>query len=82
MEKINDSIIIKSAETDEELCGRFAVYSPSRDEDLPDAGEVDAIYVLSEYYGCKKEWTLGTPVSIVRMIRKRDFRPYAGEAGA
>lgn len=91
MEKINDSIIIKSAETDEELCGRgyvhctawkesyrgivcdryldtmtteattararnfpentivakdkdkvigFVVYSPSRDEDLPDAGEV------------------------------------------
>ena len=167
MEKINDSIIIKSAETDEELCGRgyvhctawkesyrgivcdryldtmtteattararnfpentivakdkdkvigFAVYSPSRDEDLPDAGEVDAIYVLSEYYGrkvgyrlmnealsrlseyntffvwvlekneraiefyhkfgfefdgCKKEWTLGTPVSIVRMVMKR-----------
>ena len=94
----------------------FAVYSPSRDEDLPDAGEVDAIYVLSEYYGrkvgyrlmnealsqlseyntffvwvfeknerainfyhkygfefdgCKKEWTLGTPVSIVRMVMKR-----------
>ena len=167
MEKINDSIIIKSAETDEELCGRgyvhctawkesyrgivcdryldtmtteattararnfpentivakdkdkvigFAVYSPSRDEDLPDAGEVDAIYVLSEYYsrkvgyrlmneaisrlseyntffvwvlkknerainfyhkygfefdGCKKEWTLGTPVTIVRMVMKR-----------
>ena len=167
MEEINDSIVIKSAETDEELCGRgyvhctawqeayrgivcdryldtmtveattararnfpdntlvakdgdkvvgFAVYSPSRDEDLPDAGEVDAIYVLSEYYGrkvgyrlmnealsrlgeystfyvwvfekneraidfyhkygfefdgCKKEWTLGTPVSIVRMVMKR-----------
>ncbi|MBO4391094.1 MAG: GNAT family N-acetyltransferase, partial [Lachnospiraceae bacterium] len=97
----------------------FAVYGPSRDEDLPDAGEVDAIYVLSEYYdrkigyrlmneaiarlleikdystiivwvlekneraisfyhkygfefdGCKKEWTLGTPVSLVRMIKKR-----------
>ncbi len=94
----------------------FAVYSPSRDEDLPDAGEVDAIYVLSEYYGrkvgyrlmneaisrlseyntffvwvfeknerainfyhkygfefdgCKKEWTLGTPVTIVRMVMKR-----------
>ena len=167
MEEINDSIVIKSAETDEELCGRgyvhctawqeayrgivcdryldtmtveattararnfpdntlvakdgdkvvgFAVYSPSRDEDLPDAGEVDAIYVLSEYYGrkvgyrlmnealsrlskyntffvwvfeknerainfyhkygfefdgCKKEWTLGNPVSIVRMVMKR-----------
>ena len=83
---------------------------------LPDAGEVDAIYVLSEYYGrkvgyrlmneaisrlseyntffvwvfekneraidfyhkygfefdgCKKEWTLGTPVTIVRMVMKR-----------
>ena len=168
MEEINDSIIIKTAETDEELCGRgyvhctawkeayrgivcdryldtmtveattararnipdntlvakdedkvvgFAVYSPSRDEDLPDAGEVDAIYVLSEYYGrkvgyrlmnealsrlseyntffvwvfeknerainfyhkygfefdgCKKEWTLGTPVTIVRMVMKRE----------
>ena len=104
MEKINDSICIKMAETDEELCGRgyvhctawqeayrgivcdryldsmtveattararqfpentlvakdqekvvgFAVYSPSRDEDLTDAGEVVAIYVLSEYYGHK-----------------------------
>ena len=104
MEKINDSICIKMAETDEELCGRgyvhctawqeayrgivcdryldsmtvkattararkfpentlvakdkekvvgFAVYSPSRDEDLMDAGEVVAIYVLSEYYGHK-----------------------------
>ena len=104
MEEINDSIIIKSAETDEELCGRgyvhctswqeayrgivcdqyldtmtveatttrarnfpdntlvakdkdkvvgFAAYGPSRDEDLMDAGEVVAIYVLSEYYGRK-----------------------------
>ena len=167
MKDIKDSIIIKTAETDEELCGRgyvhcmawqeayrgivndrwldtmtveattararqfpentlvakdndkvvgFAVYGPSRDEDLPDAGEVDAIYVLSEYYdrkvgyrlmneavsrlseyntiivwvfeknerainfyhkygfefdGAKKEWNLGTPVSIVRMVMKR-----------
>ena len=23
------------------------------------------------YDGCKKEWTLGTPVSIVRMVMKR-----------
>ena len=104
MEEINDSICIKSAETDEELCGRgyvhctswqeayrgivsdryldsmtveattararqfpentliakdkgkvvgFAVYGPSRDEDLMDAGEVVAIYILSEYYGHK-----------------------------
>ena len=104
MEKNNDSICIKLAETDEELCGRgyvhctawqeayrgivsdryldsmtveattararrfpentlvardkekvvgFAVYGPSRDEDLTDAGEVVAIYVLSEYYGQK-----------------------------
>ena len=104
MENINDTICIKMAETDEELCGRgyvhctawqeayrgivcdryldsmtveattararqfpentlvakdqekvvgFAVYSPSRDEDLTDAGEVVAIYVLSEYYGHK-----------------------------
>ena len=168
MEETNDSIIIKLAETDEELCGRgyvhctswqeayrgiacdryldtmtveattararqfpentliakdkekvvgFAVYGPSRDEDLMDAGEVVAIYVLSEYYdrkigyrlmneaisrlqeyntifvwvleknerairfyhrygfefdGCKKEWNLGTSVSIVRMIKKRE----------
>ena len=168
MEEKNDSIVIKLAETDEELCGRgyvhctawqeayrgivcdryldtmtveattvrarkfpentlvakdkdkvvgFAVYSPSRDEDLPDAGEVDAIYVLSEYYGrkvgyrlmneaisrlsefdtifvwvleknerairfyhrygfefdgSKKEWNLGTPVTIVRMVKKRE----------
>lgn len=168
MEETNDSIIIKLAETDEELCGRgyvhctswqeayrgivcdryldtmtveattararqfpentliakdkekvvgFAVYGPSRDEDLMDAGEVIAIYVLSEYYdrkiglrllneaisrlkeyntilvwvleknerairfyhrygfefdGCRKEWNLGTPVSIVRMIKKRE----------
>ena len=101
MEETNDSIIIKAAETDEELCGRgyvhctswqeayrgivcdryldtmtveattararqfpentliakdkekvvgFAVYGPSRDEDLMDAGEVVVIYVLSEYY--------------------------------
>ena len=87
-----------------------------RDEDLTDAGEVVAIYVLSEYYGrkigyrlmneafarlsgydtifvwvleknerairfyhqygfefdgCRKQWNLGTPVSIVRMIKKR-----------
>ena len=94
----------------------FAVYGPARDEDLANAGEVVAIYVLSEYYGrkvgyrlmnqafsrlaeynavcvwvlekngrairfyrklgfefdgCKKEWTLGTPVTIVRMIKKR-----------
>ena len=102
--EINDSICIKPAETDEELCGRgyvhctswqeayrgivcdryldsmtvaattararqfpentliakdqekvvgFAVYGPSRDEDLPNAGEVIAIYVLSAYYGRK-----------------------------
>lgn len=162
-----DSICIKSAETDEELCGRgyvhctawqeayrgivsdryldsmtveattararrfpentlvakdkekvvgFAVYGSSRDEDLPNAGEVVAIYVLSAYYGqkigyrlmneafsrlgeyntifvwvleknerairfyrkygfefdgCKKQWNLGTPVTIVRMIKNR-----------
>ena len=24
-----------------------------------------------EYDGCKKEWTLGTPVSIVRMVMNR-----------
>ena len=109
MKDIKDSIIIKTAETDEELCGRgyvhctawqeayrgivndrwldtmtveattararqfpentlvakdndkvvgFAVYGPSRDEDLPDAGEVDAIYVLSEYYDRKVGYRL------------------------
>ena len=167
MENRNDSICIKLAETDEELCGRgyvhctswqkayrgivcdryldsmtveattararqfpentlvakdkekvvgFAVYGSSRDEDLMNAGEVIAIYVLPEYYnrkigyrlmneafsrlgeyntvflwvleknerairfyqkdgfefdGRKKQWNLGTPVSIVRMIKKR-----------
>ena len=168
MRETNDSICIKSAETDEELCGRgyvhctswqeayrgivpdryldsmtvaattararqfpentliakdrekvvgFAVYGPSRDEDLPDAGEVVAIYVLSAYYGRgigyrlmneafsrlseyrtifvwvleknerairfyrrygfefdgrRKQWNLGTPVSIVRMVKTRE----------
>ena len=168
MEEINDSICIKPAENDEELCGRgyvhctawqeayrgivsdryldsmtveattararrfpentlvardkekvvgFAVYGPSRDEDLTDAGEIVAIYVLSEYYGrkigyrlmneavsrlgeyntifvwvlekneraihfyhrygfefdgCRKQWNLGTPVTIVRMIKERE----------
>ena len=24
-----------------------------------------------EFDGCKKEWTLGTPVTIVRMVKKR-----------
>ena len=102
---------------DKEKVVGFAVYGQSRDEDLPDAGEVVAIYVLSEYYGrkigyrlmneavsklseyntifvwvleknerairfyhkygfefdgCKKQWNLGTPVSIVRMVKKRD----------
>ena len=38
---------------DKEKVVGFAVYSPSRDEDLMDAGEVVAIYVLSEYYGHK-----------------------------
>ena len=38
---------------DQEKVVGFAVYGPSRDEDLTDAGEVVAIYVLSEYYGHK-----------------------------
>ncbi|MBO4626495.1 MAG: GNAT family N-acetyltransferase [Lachnospiraceae bacterium] len=29
----------------------FACYGPCRDEDLVNAGEVSAIYILSEYYG-------------------------------
>ena len=100
-EDYHDSICIKLAETDEELCGRgyvhctawqeayrgivcdryldtmtveattararqfpdntliakdqdkvvgFAVYAPARDEDLTNAGEVIALYVLSAYY--------------------------------
>ncbi len=102
---------------DREKVVGFAVYGPSRDEDLTDAGEVIAIYVLSAYYGrkigyrlmneafsrlseyntifvwvleknerairfyhrygfefdgCKKQWNLGTPVTIVRMIKKRE----------
>jgi len=167
MEEAYDSICIKSAETEEELCGKgyvhctawkeayrgivsdryldsmtveattarakqfpentliakdgervvgFLVYGPSRDEDLMHAGEVIAVYVLSTYYGhrigyrlmneaclrlseydmislwvleknerainfyqrygfefdgCRKEWNLGTPVSIVRMVKRR-----------
>ena len=167
MEEKTDSICIKLAETDDELCGRgyvhctswkeayrgivsdryldsmtveatttrarqfpdntlvakdkekvvgFAVYGPSRDEDLKNAGEVVAIYVLSAHYGrkigyrlmneafsrlkeydtvflwvleknerairfyhkygfefdgCKRQWNYGTPVSIVRMIKRR-----------
>ena len=36
----------------------FAVYGSSQEEDLPDAGEVIAIYVLSEYYGKKVGYRL------------------------
>ena len=36
----------------------FVVYGPCRDEDLPDAGEVYAIYVLSEYYDQKVGYRL------------------------
>ncbi len=36
---------------DREKVVGFAVYGPSRDEDLKDAGEVVAIYVLSAYTG-------------------------------
>lgn len=102
---------------DKEKVVGFAVYGPSRDEDLTDAGEIVAIYVLSEYYGrkigyrlmneavsrlgeyntifvwvlekneraihfyhrygfefdgCRKQWNLGTPVTIVRMIKERE----------
>ena len=38
---------------DQEKVVGFAVYGSSRDEDLMDAGEVIAIYVLSEYYDRK-----------------------------
>ena len=119
MEEINDSIVIKSAETDEELCGRGYVHCTAWQESYRGIvcdRYLDAIYVLSEYYGrkvgyrlmnealsrlseyntffvwvlekneraiefyhkygfefdgCKKEWALGTPVSIVRMVMKR-----------
>ena len=112
------------AKDKEEVVG-FAVYGPSRDEDLVDAGEVVAIYVLSEYYGqkigyrlmneavsrlgeyptifvwvleknerairfyhkygfefdgCKKQWNLGEPVSIVRMIKKKSKLPVCRSA--
>ncbi|MBO2516839.1 MAG: hypothetical protein CW338_06105 [Clostridiales bacterium] len=36
----------------------FAVYGPSRDEDLPDAGEVIVIHVLSAYYNRKVGYRL------------------------
>ncbi len=123
MEEINDSIIIKSAETDEELCGRgyvhctswqeayrgivcdqyldtmtveattararnfpdntlvakdkekvvgFAVYGPSRDEDLTNAGEVVAIYVRKEYYGRKIGYRLMNE-AISRLIEYTTF---------
>ena len=32
-------------------------------------------------HGCKKEWTLGTPVSIVRMIKKRLYAQSRGVSG-
>lgn len=57
---------------DKEKVVGFAVYGPSRDEDLPDAGEVVAIYVLSEYYGRKIGYRLmNEAVSIVRMVMNR-----------
>lgn len=43
-----DNILV--AKDGENVVG-FVVYSDCRDEDLPDAGEVVAIYVLSGYYG-------------------------------
>lgn len=36
----------------------FVVCGPCRDEDLPDAGEVYAIYILSEYYDQKVGYRL------------------------
>ena len=38
------------AKDDDEVIG-FADYGPCRDEDMQDAGEVYAIYLLSNYYG-------------------------------
>ncbi len=38
---------------DKEKVVGFAVYGPSRDADLTNAGEAVVIYVLSEYYGRK-----------------------------
>ena len=129
MEDRKDSICIKPAETDEELCGRGYVHCVSwqkayrgivcdryLDSMTVEATTARAIYVLPEYYGhkigyrlmneafsrlgeyntvflwvleknerairfyhkygfefdgCKKQWNLGTPVSIARMVKKR-----------
>ncbi|RKM55210.1 hypothetical protein D6853_10800 [Butyrivibrio sp. X503] len=88
MEEMNDSIVIKSAETDEELCGRGYVHCTAWQEAYRgivcdrylDTMTVEATTARARNYpdntlvakdGCKKEWTLGTPVSIVRMVMKR-----------
>ena len=38
------------AEHDGKMVGRL-IFSKSRDEDMPDAGEIGAIYLLEEYWG-------------------------------
>ena len=50
-----DNIIV--AKDGERVVG-FAGYGKCRNDDLPDAGEVFAIYILSEYYGQGVGWRL------------------------
>lgn len=54
---------------DKEKVVGFAVYGPSRDEDLINAGEVIAIYVLSEYYNRKIGYRLINTFPIRRTIQ-------------
>ena len=50
-----DNILV--AKDGERVVG-FAGYGKCRNDDLPDAGEVFAIYILSEYYGQSVGWRL------------------------
>lgn len=45
------------AKVDDKVIG-FACYHPCRDEDMPEAGEIQAIYILQEYYGQKIGYAL------------------------
>ena len=47
----------------------FVVCGPCRDEDLPDAGEVYAIYILSEYYDQK----VGYRLMLAALDRLKDY---------
>ena len=48
----------------------FVVSGPCRDEDLPDAGEVYAIYILSEYYDQK----VGYRLMLAALERLQSYR--------